>query len=179
MRHSDAERGVVWGNWCICVDKGSDIVSINRWFSKKLKHRGSLWWVCVDYNAAALHILQPGNLPQGFSSSLLCYSPLIIRMDSVSLLTSALPSFLLLRQKRGGLVNKASLGLLFFSTPSLALFPLSFLKSLRCSPSWADCTVLQGSEGFPIFCFCFFFSFFPFCAQEAQATPATTQQVEQ
>lgn len=55
---------------------------VNRWFSKELRHRGCLWWVfvcvcvCVEHNTTALHILQHGNLPQGLSSSLLCYSPL-------------------------------------------------------------------------------------------------------
>ncbi len=136
-----SRKGLPVMSVCLCVCVWTIILQLSISFSMVISHRASPL-LC---------------------SSLLCYSPLIIRMDSVSLLTSALLLSAFLRQKGVGEQSLArpplllySLGFLSLPTPlppSLLFHFPSSVKSLRSSPSWADCTVLQGSEGFPIFLF--------------------------
>lgn len=80
--------------------------------------------VCVDYNTTALHILQHGSFPQGFSSS----SSSAIHRSSLGWtpchFSLQCSSFSFFSRRKGGLLNKAWLCLLFFSLPlSLCQIP--------------------------------------------------------
>lgn len=122
------------GKWVQRGLREVTLVALMDGFSKELRRR-SVWTLILQLSIS-FSVL---NLPQGFSCSLLGYSPPIIRMDSVSLLTSAL-SLSLLSQGKRGLVSKSSLGLLvyfpafFNSTPCLPHSSLLFHSS--CQIAW-------------------------------------------